>query len=85
MIAPAKPQDSSLIIVSGMSGSGKSIALHTFEDLDYYCVDNLPADLLPEFVRGATGKGSGSPLRLCRNMKRTDFSKRGRGGRVEKI
>ena len=60
MIAPAKPQDSSLIIVSGMSGSGKSIALHTFEDLDYYCVDNLPADLLPEFVRGATGKSSGS-------------------------
>lgn len=40
-----------LVIVSGMSGSGKSVALHTFEDLGYYCVDNLPADLLPEFVR----------------------------------
>ena len=59
-IAPPNPKDSSLIIVSGMYGSGKSIALHTFEDLDYYCVDNLPAELLPEFVRGATGKGSGS-------------------------
>ena len=41
----------SLLIVSGMSGSGKSGALHTLEDLGYYCVDNLPADLLPEFVR----------------------------------
>lgn len=40
-----------LVIVSGMSGSGKSVALKTFEDLGYYCVDNLPADLLPEFVR----------------------------------
>ena len=40
-----------LVIVSGLSGSGKSVALKTFEDLGYYCVDNLPADLLPEFVR----------------------------------
>ena len=42
---------SPLVIVSGMSGSGKSVALKTFEDLGYYCVDNLPAELLPEFVR----------------------------------
>ena len=42
-----------LIIVSGMSGSGKSVALHTLEDLDFYCVDNLPAELLPDFVRTA--------------------------------
>jgi RNase adapter protein RapZ len=40
-----------LTVVSGMSGSGKSIALRTLEDLDYYCVDNLPAELLPEFVK----------------------------------
>lgn len=50
-----------LIVVSGMSGSGKSIALHTFEDLDFYCVDNLPAELLPEFVRGAIGKSDLPP------------------------
>ena len=61
-VAPAAGQDSSFIIISGMSGSGKSIALHTFEDLDYYCVDNLPAELLPEFVRGAAGKGSGTDM-----------------------
>lgn len=41
-----------LVIVSGLSGSGKSVALKTFEDLDYYCVDNLPIDLLPALVRG---------------------------------
>ena len=40
-----------MLIVSGMSGSGKSGALHTLEDLGYYCVDNLPAELLPGFVR----------------------------------
>lgn len=51
---------SSLLIVSGMSGSGKSVALKTFEDLDFYCVDNLPAELLPEFVRSATHPGRAS-------------------------
>ena len=40
-----------LTVISGLSGSGKSVALRTLEDLDYYCVDNLPAELLPEFVR----------------------------------
>ncbi|MBF6022654.1 RNase adapter RapZ [Lysobacter niastensis] len=39
-----------LVIVSGMSGSGKSVALKTFEDLGFYCVDNLPVELLPQFV-----------------------------------
>src|SRR5690606_27222325 len=46
--------DHSLLIVSGMSGSGKTVALNTFEDIDFYCVDNLPAELLPDFVRSAT-------------------------------
>lgn len=45
---------SNLIIVSGMSGSGKSVALHTLEDLDFYCADNLPAELLPDFIRTVT-------------------------------
>ncbi len=39
-----------MIIVSGLSGSGKSIALQTLEDLHYYCVDNLPAQLLKPFA-----------------------------------
>ncbi|MDX1459820.1 MAG: RNase adapter RapZ [Xanthomonadales bacterium] len=39
-----------LIIVSGLSGSGKSTALNALEDLGYYCIDNLPADLLDQLV-----------------------------------
>ncbi|HFC54076.1 MAG TPA: RNase adapter RapZ [Gammaproteobacteria bacterium] len=39
-----------LLIVSGMSGSGKSVALNVLEDLGYYCLDNLPVSLLPEFA-----------------------------------
>ena len=39
-----------LIIISGLSGSGKSVALHSLEDLDYYCTDNLPVGLLPAFT-----------------------------------
>jgi len=39
-----------LVIVSGLSGSGKTIALHTLEDAGYFCVDNLPVGLLTDFV-----------------------------------
>lgn len=39
-----------LVVVSGLSGSGKSVALHMLEDLGYYCVDNIPAGLLPMFI-----------------------------------
>jgi len=53
-----------LIIVSGMSGSGKSVALNTFEDLDYYCVDNLPAELLPQFVQTVTDENN-APEKLA--------------------
>lgn len=38
-----------LIVISGVSGSGKSTALHVLEDQDYYCIDNLPVGLLPDF------------------------------------
>ncbi len=39
-----------LLVLSGLSGAGKSIALQALEDLSYYCVDNLPIALLPGFV-----------------------------------
>lgn len=53
-----------LVIVSGMSGSGKSVALNTFEDLGYYCVDNLPAELLPQFVQ-SVNTAEGAPAKLA--------------------
>ncbi|HPF74794.1 MAG: RNase adapter RapZ [Lysobacteraceae bacterium] len=53
-----------LIVVSGLSGSGKTVVLRTLEDLDYYCVDNLPAELLPAFVRSVSGD-DGHPPRMA--------------------
>ena len=44
------------IIITGISGSGKSQALRIFEDLGFYCVDNMPPALLPELAGLATGK-----------------------------
>ena len=41
---------SELVLITGMSGSGKSVALHALEDLGFYCVDNLPPELLLSFV-----------------------------------
>ena len=49
--AQARPAHTQLIVVSGLSGSGKSVAMRTLEDLRYYCVDNLPAALVPAFVQ----------------------------------
>jgi RNase adapter protein RapZ len=43
-----------LIIVSGLSGSGKSVALHVLEDLGYYCIDNMPAALLKSLLQEVT-------------------------------
>src|SRR5580700_1367719 len=39
-----------LVIITGMSGSGKASVLKAFEDLGFYCVDNLPVDLIPQFA-----------------------------------
>jgi len=47
-----------LILISGVSGSGKSIALNVLEDAGYYCVDNLPVALLPRLVESLAGSGN---------------------------
>jgi UPF0042 nucleotide-binding protein len=44
-----------LVVVSGLSGAGKSVAMHALEDLGYYCVDNLPVRLLNAFLEGQCG------------------------------
>jgi UPF0042 nucleotide-binding protein len=46
-----------LIILSGLSGSGKSIALETLEDCGFYCIDNLPVGLIEAFIRQAVADG----------------------------
>ena len=53
--SPASPasslHDLRLVMISGMSGAGKSVALRALEDAGYYCVDNLPPTLLPSFLQ----------------------------------
>jgi len=43
-----------IVIVSGLSGSGKSVALHTLEDEGFYCVDNMPCTLIPNLIEHVT-------------------------------
>src|SRR5579871_5769823 len=43
-------QPPELVVITGMSGSGKASVLKAFEDLGYYCVDNLPVELIPRFA-----------------------------------
>jgi len=54
-----------LLIISGLSGSGKSIALHVLEDLGYYCIDNLPIGMLPALAE---------QLRLHRDNRQHNFA-----------
>ncbi len=54
-----------LIIVSGLSGSGKSVALHILEDLGYYCIDNLPAALLKSLLDEVTRPGEQPTPRIA--------------------
>ncbi len=49
-VAKVKAHPAELVIITGMSGSGKASVLKAFEDLGYYCVDNLPVALVPQFA-----------------------------------
>jgi UPF0042 nucleotide-binding protein len=51
-----------ILVVTGLSGAGKSTCLRALEDLGYYCVDNLPVPLLPALVETKTGQG---PTRIA--------------------
>jgi RNase adapter protein RapZ len=50
-----------IVIISGLSGSGKSHAIKCFEDIGYFCVDNLPPALLPKFVDLCSQSGQQIP------------------------
>jgi UPF0042 nucleotide-binding protein len=49
--APDQRRRKEAILITGISGSGKSVALHALEDAGYFCVDNLPPELLRDFIR----------------------------------
>lgn len=48
-----------MVVLTGLSGAGKTVALRAFEDLGFYCVDNLPTGLLPSLYRALTDGGRG--------------------------
>lgn len=51
-------QDVEMVIITGMSGAGKTVAIQSFEDLGFFCVDNLPPTLLPKFLELMKESGS---------------------------
>ena len=58
-----------LMIVSGRSGSGNSVALRALEDMGCYCVDNLPVELLPNLARALADRGTSAAGSIdVRNM-----------------
>ncbi len=54
-----------LVILTGMSGSGKSVVLNALEDLGFYCIDNLPVNLLAEFARQIKDDGGKTYSRVA--------------------
>lgn len=62
-----------VILISGLSGSGKSVALKSLEDLGFFCVDNLPLELLPHLVMWYQSKSDTKHLAICLDM-RTDMN-----------
>lgn len=65
-----------LIIITGLSGSGMSSAMNVFEDMDYFCVDNLPVQLIPSFVHLFEMKESGiTRAALSVNIREGEFLK----------
>lgn len=64
-----------VVVISGLSGSGKSTALNVFEDLGYFCVDGLPASLMPKLVSLFLGQGANRyrGLALGMDLREADF------------
>ncbi|MBU1039923.1 MAG: RNase adapter RapZ [Proteobacteria bacterium] len=68
------PEAFPVVVVTGLSGSGKSTALNVFEDLGYFCVDGLPAAMLPKLVSLFFGKDSKHRgLALGMDLRQHDF------------
>jgi UPF0042 nucleotide-binding protein len=65
MAVPSTPDENRLIIISGLSGSGKSVALHALEDLGYYCIDNMPAALLKPLLDEVSRSDDRSSVRVA--------------------
>lgn len=62
-----------LIIVTGLSGAGKSQAVHCLEDIGYYCVDNMPPKLMKDFIKLANDRGNFSKVAFVTDVRGGQF------------
>lgn len=62
-----------LVLITGMSGAGRTIVLRKFEDMGYFCVDNLPPPLLPQFARLCREKGNVSKAACVVDLRSGSF------------
>ncbi|MBF0538121.1 MAG: RNase adapter RapZ [Nitrospirae bacterium] len=62
-----------VIIVSGLSGAGKTVMLRTLEDNDYFCVDNLPSSLIDEFLTITTANEQTNKIAIGVDIREKDF------------
>src|SRR5208337_3062676 len=68
------PLAAPVLIITGLSGSGKSTVLHALEDIGYFCVDNLPLGLLPRFLHMQTGASrDGRKIALVMDVRTQGF------------
>ena len=64
-----------LVIITGVSGDGKTVAVQSFEDLGYFCIDNMPPTLLPTFWELVKESGKISRIALVIDLRSRDFFK----------
>lgn len=62
-----------VVIITGMSGAGKTVAMQSFEDMGYYCIDNMPPELLPKFWEITRQSGQFDKIALVMDLRMRDF------------
>ena len=63
----------SLVIITGMSGAGKTVAIQSFEDMGYFCVDNMPPSLIPKFWELIKESGKVTKIALVVDLRSRSF------------
>ena len=63
------------VIITGLSGAGKSYAIKCFEDMGYFCVDNLPTTLIPTFAELCAHRPGASAMALGVDVREGEYSR----------
>ncbi|RXJ01740.1 RNase adapter RapZ [Anaerobacillus alkaliphilus] len=66
-------RDIQVVIITGMSGAGKTVAVQSFEDLGFFCVDNLPPALIPKFIELIESSGEMNKVALVIDLRGREF------------